>query len=125
MIFRLLDSTGDWVYGSGIGSFASSNAAIALNIRTRILSWYQNCFFDLGAGIDWVSRLDTGQEANLLNDLQAIISMSDGVVAINSIDSSLDRRTRHLLVDYDISTIYSNNFTQTLQLAIGLEAPNA
>lgn len=122
MIFRLLDANSDWVFGSGIGSFASGNEAIALNIKTRILSWYQNCFFDLGAGIDWISRLDTGQETNLLSDLQTMIAQSDGVVSVNSVDFTLDPATRILLVAYDISTIYSNNFTNTLQAAIGLAA---
>lgn len=120
MIFRLLDANGDWVFGQGLGSYASGNQAIALNIKTRILSWLNNCFFDLGAGIDWASRLDRGQEQNLLNDLQAMISQSDGVVAINSVSANLNRSSRRLSVDYDISTIYTQSFTQTLEAAVGL-----
>jgi hypothetical protein len=120
LIFRNIDASGDWVFGRGIGSYAAGNQAIALNIKTRILSWIQNCFFDLGAGIDWSSRLDRGQEQNLLNDLQAIISQSDGVVAIKSISAALDRLTRRLSVSYDVSTIYTQSFAQTLEAAVGL-----
>lgn len=120
MIFRQLTSLGDWTFGKGISGYATDEAAVELNIRTRLLSWKGDCFFSLDDFVDWLGRLDKGQEANLNRELQTVILQSFGVVGINSFTASLDRDTRHYLVTYDISTIFGSSFINTLNLAAGV-----
>lgn len=120
MIFRQLTALGDWTFGKGISGYATDEAAVELNIRTRILSWKGNCFFALDDFVDWLGRLDKGQEENLKRELKNVILQSFGVVSVNSINGLLDRSTRHFQVTYNISTIFGENFINTLELEAGV-----
>lgn len=44
MIFRALNSQGDWLWGQGVGGYATGNDAIGLNIETRIRSGRETVF---------------------------------------------------------------------------------
>lgn len=119
MIFRLLDSNSDWVLGQGLSSFATAERAIELNIQTRLLSWVNNCFFDLPAGIDWDRRLDKGQRGLLLTDLRALLLQSEDVVGVTAVSYNFDERTRRINVTYNITTVYSPTFQRTVSAAVG------
>jgi len=121
MIFRQLTSAGDWTFGKGKAGYAVEEQAIELNIKTRLQSWKGDCFFALGDFVDWLGRLDKGQETNLLNELKSIILQSYGVVSVDSMTSVLDRTTRNCLVTYRISTVFSQSFERTLTLTAGLQ----
>ncbi len=115
MIFRNLDSNGDWTFGAGIGNYAILIDAIDLNIQTRLKSWYNDCFFDQGAGVDWLTRLSGKNQLTLLKaDLQRIIAQSYGVTAIISFDVSVNGR--HVTANYTVQSIYSSQFSSTLIL---------
>ena len=119
MIFREIDSVGDWNFGAGKQSYATDVEAIELNIRTRILSWLGDCFFALQEGVDWKNRLDTGQQEALTNEIRTLLLQSDGVTAINSIRSNFDSEKRSFLIQYDIQTIFSPSFQRALEQAAG------
>jgi hypothetical protein len=113
MIFRGLDSDGDWSFGHGKADYLDSNDAIALNIKTRIYSWLNDCFFDLSAGIDWMNRLGNKNQKLLLDsDLQRIIIESYGVTGITSFSSELIGR--NYSASYEIQTIYSQSYIDTI-----------
>lgn len=120
MTFRLLDANGDWVFGAGTASLAEGNEAVKLDIRTRLLSWVNNCFFDLQAGIDWPTRLGRNQEQALLADLQQVILQTAGVISISLLSANLNRETRRSDITYSASTIYSTTVTDVIEAAIGL-----
>jgi len=112
--FRGLDSNGDWMLGQGLGSYAKESAALALNIQTRILSWYGNCFFAMQDGIDWRNRLDKGQESNLVAELNNLIIQTDGVIGINSLKTSISSSTRAISIQYDVQTVYTRSYRATV-----------
>lgn len=115
MIFRNLDSDGDWTFGRGLGNYITDDAAIALNIRTRIYSWVGDCFFDEAAGIDWTNRLGSKDQRDLLEaDLRRIILQSFGVRGIISFDTSLE--DRRFTGNYNIITIFSPSYQDSLQI---------
>lgn len=117
MIFRSLDSNGDWNFGHGQSSYLSSNAAIGANIRTRILSWVGDCFFDTGAGVDWINRLGSKNQRTLLdNDIRRIILTSYGVTGLVSFDTVLNGRA--LTVTATINTIFSQNYQLSVTLGV-------
>lgn len=106
MIIRNLDSSGDWVFGQGVGNYLTQNAAIGLNIQTRLYSWVGDCFFDLGAGIDWLNRLGSKNQRVLLEmDLRRIILQSNGITGILSFFTELNGR--NFTANYSVQTIYS------------------
>lgn len=108
MIFRNLDSNGDWTFGSGQQNYLYGESAIDLNIKTRLYSWLGDCFFALNAGIDWANRLGSKNQKVLLDqDTKRIILQSYGVTGITSFNSSLNPDTRAYSANYIITTIFS------------------
>ena len=120
MIFRALNSQGDWLWGQGVGGYATGNDAIGLNIETRIRSWSGNCFFSTNDFIDWFSLLDVGQENNLVQTIKQTILQSYGVVNITSFSYTLNPATRILSFTADIQTIFSQSYQVQLSLQSGL-----
>lgn len=120
MIFRQLTALGDWTYGQGISGYATNDNAIGLNIETRLLSWKGDCFFSLDDWVDWLNRLDKGQENNLTQELQNVILQSFGVVKINSFTAILNDTTRHYQATYNVETFFSPSYINTLNLDAGV-----
>ncbi len=117
MIFRSLDNNGDWVFGNGKGAYATGDIAIGYNIRTRILSWLNDCFFAQTSGIDWLNRLGLKNQENLLNlDLRRMISQSYGVAQILSFDTTITGR--HFSGSYEITTIYSQSYINQINSSL-------
>lgn len=117
MLFRGLDANGDWTYGAGLSNFATQNDAIALNIRTRILSWVGDCFFDSKAGIDWVNRIGSKNQAKFLDlDLRRLIIQTDGVTGLVDFDTSLVGR--NFTANYTVDTIYGKTYTNRISMDI-------
>ena len=109
MIFRNLDANNDWTFGNGKNDYLVENNAIALNIKTRTLSWLNDCFFALDEGIDWANRLGSkNQETILKMDLKKIILESEGVVEITSSEFSLI--DRNFTATFFIDTIFSKSY---------------
>lgn len=120
VIFRQLTSLNDWTFGKGISGYATAEDAVQLNIKTRLQSWKGDCFFALDDFVDWLGRLDKGQEKNLLNELKTVILQSFGVVAVNSVQGVLDHVTRNYRLTFNITTIYGTTFQNNLDLTAGV-----
>ena len=109
MIFRSLDANLDWNFGRGKNDYSQDDAAIGLNIQTRILSWVNDCFFDMQAGIDWKTRIGNYSQKELLElDLRRIILKTEGVTGILSFDSNLTERS--FSAKYEITTVNSPSY---------------
>ena len=119
MIFRQLSATNDWLWGQGVGGYATGNQAIGLNIQTRIQSWVGNCFFSANDFIDWLSLLDVGQEQNLVLAIKLCILQSFGVVSLSSFSYTLNARTRKFSFTANIQTIYSQSYQVQMSLQSG------
>lgn len=115
MIFRALDDNHDWMWGKGKSDFLTVNAAIGANIKTRLLSWVGDCFFDQNAGIDWWNRLGSKNQRALLElDLKRVILQSEGVTGIVSFDTNLTGR--RFTASYVVSTVYSKEYRDQVEL---------
>ena len=118
LIVRRLDSNGDWCFGASLNDYLSQNRAVAQNLQTRLNSFLGNCFFDLGAGVNWLGFLG-GSAVNapqLVLSVTSVILNTAGVQApigstsgaIQSLTTSLDPKTRKLVMVYAVSTIYGS-----------------
>ena len=115
MRFRNLDVNGDFSFGRGSTSYATENAAIALNVQTRLLSWLNDFFADMGAGLDWNRLLGTpGTQAEIELSCKRIILQSEGVERVNSIDATVNNN-RQLSLTINVDTIYTSDFTLALE----------
>ena len=119
MIFRALDGNHDWTFGRGLSNYLTGEAAIDANIQTRLLSWVGGCFFALTDGIDWKSRLDVGQQTELVDELKTNILQAFGVVGVISVVPVFDGVTRLMTITYNIQTIYSQSFQNQIELSAG------
>lgn len=107
MKHRGVDENGNWIFGKGKNSYAIGVDAIKLNIRTRLLCFKYNCFFDLEAGINWFD-LGSGSEKNLeiLNlKIKEVISTSYGVDKIISSELKIDKQTRQVRAVYQVRLV--------------------
>lgn len=115
MIIRKIDDAGDWTFGKGKEDYIPEDPAIAQNIKTRLLSWFNDCFFGLQEGVDWAEYFDKGQENNMIQAIKTVILASYGVLAVNSISSSTDSSTRKITINYNIDTIFSQAFEAIIE----------
>lgn len=117
MTFRALDSNGDWVFGRGVNSYTKNNEAIGLDIKTRLQSWVNDCFFALTEGIDWYNRLGKKDQRALLElDIRRIILQTEGVTGILEFDTILNDRS--LSVYYSVETIYTTAYQETINVSV-------
>ena len=107
-IFRNLTPTGDWLIGKGTAGFAQNNQAIGLDIQTAVLSFKGDCFFAQFDGVDWFNRLNVGQQDALTQEIWNLILQRNGVLAVNTVNVDLNRKTRAISISYDIETVYGN-----------------
>jgi len=117
MIFRGIDNDGDWLFGNGKSSYFKDDTAINVNIRTRLLSFVNDCFFDLDAGVDWWNLLGGKDQAAILLQTRAVISESYGVTRITGLSADYNRTTRKFSLQYTIDTVYSQDFNGTATLS--------
>lgn len=119
MIIRSIDGTQDWQFGQGKQNYKTNQAAIAENIQTRLMSFLNDCWFDLGAGIDWFRLLGTpGTKEEIVLTCRSKILLSYGVLRVNDVSLLIDSNKRSLTLSMNIDTIFTNNFLQSLEVAL-------
>lgn len=116
MIFRGIDGTNDWAFGNGRQSYLTGEAAVAANIKTRLLVFLGECFFALDAGVDWwnlIGGKNPQAQANIILQCRTVIINSEGVVRVNSVVPVMDSK-RKLTLTFNIDTIFSRGLVLTL-----------
>lgn len=116
MIIRKVDAENDWNFGKGKADYAVDDQAIQQNVKTRLLSWVGDCFFAIQEGVDWKHRLDIGQDKALAQEMRSVILQAFGVTKVKTLDIIFDHTTRAFRVSYEIQTIFSPSFVETLNL---------
>ncbi len=109
MIVRALDAEHEWTFGRGKNNYLTGNPAIGQMIRTRLLSFLGDCFFDLEAGIDWWERLGGKSQPALNFDIKSVIINTEGVVGIEEESQVYDPVTRLYAPIYSVTTIIEGN----------------
>jgi hypothetical protein len=105
MRIRAVDANNDWMFGAGIQSYKQGIEALKQNIKTRLQSWWSDCFFAPAEGVNWNNYLDIGTKGLLDIDICKVINTTGGVVKIVSYDSYI-RSGRKFALSVKISTIY-------------------
>ncbi len=116
-LVRALDANGDWTFGTGRNSYKARQAAVAQRIKSRLLSFFQDCFFDADAGIDWFRFLGAKDQIGLKLAISSTILNTPEVTKLLQVSFSLNADTREFNLQYQIQTVYST-FTQSFQTTI-------
>ncbi len=105
MIVRGLDLDHDWLFGKGKNDFLRDGPAVNQNIQTRLLSFVGDCFFDMGAGVDWWNLLGAKNLAALDLSVKTVILNTEFVTGLVSSNVSLDQQ-RLADLDYKVTTVF-------------------
>jgi len=107
MRVRALDANGDWTFGKGQNDYKFGRDAAAQAIGTRLKSFTGDCFFDIGAGIDWWNLLGSKNRLALELAISNSILNTPGVTRIvpNTFSSTLDA-DRNLSVSCQVDTVF-------------------
>lgn len=113
MRFRTFDGNSDWRFGRGQNDYATDSNAIAYDLKSKILSWYGDCFFAMEEGLDWKNILGSknGKEA-LDKGIKQIIALEEGVIELTYFDSSLVGR------DYHCTARVKTEYNETIEVKI-------
>lgn len=115
MSIRALDKNWDFTFGQSMSNYLNGNEEIAQNVKSRILSWLGDCFWDTEAGIDWNYLLgNKGTEQQIILAVRGMIIQTQGVVRITSFDFSTNNRK--LTFSSYIDTIYSKDYKLEVQV---------
>ena len=114
-MIRNLDLNHDWTFGAGRSNYLENVEEIALNAKTRVLCFLNDCFFDMDMGIGYWNLLDRNRQRELENAIQQQIIQTPGIVGVTEINAYTNA-DRKLSVQYSAKTIYSVGFNEYLTL---------
>lgn len=122
MRYRKLDMNGDYSFGHGKQDFFIDNpAAVAQAIKTRLKLFQGEWFYDTTAGTPWNTQvLGTGTLGLYDSAIKSVITKTQGVVALVSYNSTLDRLKRVLTISATVQTQFSATQTVSLTTSVPL-----
>lgn len=113
MIFRGSTLTDDWTFGRGKQSYLKGEAAIIVNLKTKLSTFFSELFFAPTFGMEWFSLLGQKSPEPLVLAVKAAILESYGIVAVQDIQFK-QNTDRSLTVRFIVDTIYSTGATGSL-----------
>jgi len=117
MITRALDTSldsdrnHDWTFGKGRQNYLRREEAIAQSIKTRLMSFLGDCFFDINAGLDWWRFMGGKERLALLVQARSIILGTEGVTGVIDLDVIHNPDTRGISLSYRVNTLFSETLT--------------
>ena len=90
MRVRAIDDDGDWFFGKGQNDYKTQKSGVAQEIRTRLSSFYGDCFFDTEAGIDWFNLLGGRDKLAIQISVSAASNAGAAFLCINTLNSGMD-----------------------------------
>lgn len=118
MRIRALDQNGDFVFGRGRQDYKMGSDAIAQDVQTKLLQFLGEAFWDTEAGVDWINLMRSKNKQNQIAlSCRAVMLKAEGVVRVNQVSVSYSEASRGLVISYNLDTVYSRSFTQTVQVS--------
>lgn len=96
MKVRAIDSEGDWLLGH-----KADSAAIAQNVKTQILSLYNDWFLDFENGVRWFNCLSKNPNTDKMRDeIKRQILSVEGVSSLEILNINTTERKATIEVQY-------------------------
>lgn len=90
---RTVDGNWDWRFGKGLNDYADDALGVAYTVKMKVLSWYKDCFFSMGDGIDWKNILGQKTTKELADEsIKNIINSEPEITELVYFDSSVKDR---------------------------------
>lgn len=114
-MFRNLDENYDWTWGQNLNNYVTETQEIALNIKTRILSFLGDCFFAVEEGIDHWRYMGYNTQTEYEKAITDVIVATPGVEKVEQLDILLNAN-RQMTLSFSVYTIYSTTIDSTVPL---------
>lgn len=114
MRVRALDIDHDWQFGKGQNDYLRDQKAVMQSIKTRLMEFLNDCFFNTGAGIDWFNLLGSKNQTALNLAISSVILNTPNVTGLRQLNVQLSV-ARNLSVSYVVQTTYSTG-TETITI---------
>ena len=96
MRVRAIDSEGDWLLGH-----KADSAAIAQNVKTQILSLYNDWFLDFENGVRWFNYLSKNPNTDKMRyEIKRQILSVEGVSSLEILNINTNERKATIEVQY-------------------------
>jgi hypothetical protein len=109
MRVRAVDGDNDWLFGKGQNDYVRNLDAVKQNIKTRLLEFLGDCFFNMSAGVDWFNLLGAKDQTALNLAISAVILNTQYVTGLTQLTVEVDAATRALSVSYEVETSYGTS----------------
>lgn len=110
MRIRNVDNNWDWQFGHSKLDYSRNLNAVSFDIQMRLKEFWQDCFFNLEQGIDWLTRLGSHNQKQLLDqDILDTAQSVEGVLNIFNFTSQVIGR--RYTCQFDVYTSYSTETT--------------
>ncbi|ARJ43312.1 hypothetical protein B1H58_15570 [Pantoea alhagi] len=107
MIVSALDKDDDWGFGRGRANYITGGAAIAQKVKCRIRSFKNDNPLNMADNIDWFYLLsEKNTEQQILREIERVTLATDGVMRINNLELTVNKRTRHQIIELRIQTVF-------------------
>lgn len=112
------NSSREWVFCRGLTAYKTEQKAIEQDVKSALLEFKNDCFWALQSGIDWLTRLGSKNQKELLdNEIIDIIKNRYGVIKVENFESAIVERAYNSTCN--IYTIFSEKsllleFTQNI-----------
>ena len=99
MITRAIKNNQDssrrvWVFCRGLSAYKKEQKSIEQDIKSALLEFKNDCFWALQNGIDWLTRLGSKNQKELLdNDIVSTIQNRFGVISVQDFQSNVLERS--------------------------------
>lgn len=114
-----LDQNDDWRFGKGRAVYKRRSDAIAQNVATRLRSFTNDWFADVGAGIPWIELLgNKGTERRILRAIERTVLQTEGVRKIDVLRIIRRDTARSVTIELSYTDVYDRTNTQELPLPL-------
>jgi hypothetical protein len=114
-----LDKNNDWTFGRGKASYKRESKAIAQNVFTRLRSFTNDWFLDIGHGIDWFNLLGQYNTApQIIRAVERTVLQTEGVISVQRIEVVSRSKQRGIRIEIEYTDIFGLPNDQTLELSI-------
>lgn len=113
MRVRALDSNWDWKFGKSKQCYASESLATAYDVKQKIQCWYNDCFFDMQAGIDYKNLLGRkGTKEQIDQAVRKVLATQPDIIEITYFDSYVTDRK------YSLTARFKTVYNETIEVKI-------
>ncbi len=104
-----LDKNGDWQFGRGLATYQRRQNEVLQKVGTRLKSFKDNWFLDTEANIDWFYLLGYKNTLQKIDqEVRRVTLGTDGVVSIDDLQLIKNDKTRGLLIQLKITTVFDS-----------------